>query len=342
MASVETSIEGMITQINGQYFNLMTQITAYAKAKGWDLSEPDTNILTAIVSQRPEKEDVDYLTGDKRLFDPKDISGGFPVYQPVVEIDWQGLYDALITNKSRVWESAEMDNLIATMQGLILGDDAWLTETYQTNIFDKDRDRRRQILDDSLRLITSRYAARKFRVPTSMLGAQENEALLKYQYDNTNESRELGSKVIDAAKSFQQFAMEKGLSYEQINMGFTQAYNAALLEPIKLKVETYMKQVETAATVFLAKVKAIMVRIDAEKASWELTGTYNENLYKTSSFPWQIYKLEVDTAVEAAKIELEEFKTKVSADLSALVEGFGTMGRMVQTGSSITLNTRKV
>lgn len=342
MAGVETSIENMITQINGQYFSMMNKVNAYGDLKLWDMKEPDIEVLLPTTEERPTISKAAYKTSGDRLFTPDDITdGGFPEYVPPAEIDWNGLYSALTTHKDRVWESAEMDTLIAKMQGLILGDEAWLTADYQANAFDLDRDRRLQTLDDSLRLITSRFAARNFRIPTSMLSTQENVQVLNYQMDNKNQSRELAKAVIEAARNFQQFAIGKGMDYEQINMQFTEAYNLALLEPIKLKVETYMKQIETAANVFGNRVKEIMMKFDAEKASWALTNTYNENLFKAESFPWQMYKLEVDATIEKARIQLEEFNIKITADMNALVNGFKTMGQMVQTGSSITLTTKK-
>ena len=76
--------------------------------------------------------------------------------------------------------------------------------------------------------------------------------------------------------------------------------------------------------------KGIIARFEAEKASWDLTNTYNQMILNKELAPWQIYKMEVEAYSTRVTQQVEKYKTQVIADAGAL-----------QTAASVTIDAMK-
>lgn len=279
------------------------------------------------------------LSKDK-IFDPLSM-GDWPVYRNPELPDWSTLYPSGIPHDHRLWQSAEMDTLIAVVQKMLSGSIAWLSDDYQQKVFDRDRERRRQALADGLRLLNSRHAARGFKLPNSMLTAQESELTQKYYFDNANESRELAKLVEEAARDYQKFGVQQELSYEQLNQNFTNAYDKLIFDLAAERVKSYLAQVEAEARRFEAEVRGVIARMEAERAAWAATLDYNKMQMDVALFPLRQYEIQVKAAAEKYRGQVDVYKIEVETDMKSLESAMKQTSELLKSVSSNDINLTK-
>jgi hypothetical protein len=324
-SSVITAIESVINTAMNDFQEYLNDLNTYALQRfgsgpfttNHNLAPPTLEFPDA-PSDTSDQVDI----RKDRLFDPTTLApGGWPTYHQPNRPNWDSLFADMEPHVERQWVSSELDGLIAIANRMADGDLSYLTNAFQQNMFDKDRDRRLQSLEDALNAIAARHAAMGFTLPTSMLLAQQNELMMKHQFDTTNESREIIRLVEESARNYRIAGLQQGLQVEQIMVQFTGAYDRLLFEKVRTIVDVYLKEVDTEARSFEAQVKAITLRLEAEMLSWKLTDEYNTTQMNADLYPWKKYEIQVRAAAEKARGQVQLFAEKVKADVQALETG---------------------
>lgn len=338
---VSASIEMAVSHAETDYGSFLTDVANFGSIKlGGSFTVPGTLDLPDV----PADTVVTYQTD--KMFDPDAVlAGGWPVYVAPISPDWAALWATVSTHDDRVWQSTDLDALALKLAEIVQGGNAvWLTAEYQSRIYDRDSDRRLQTLNDMMDIAAARHAARGNRMPNSSLSVQESELLQKYQFDNTEQSREIAKVVEEAAMKYMQFGIEKGLTLEEINMKFTSSFDQMILETVKSRYETFIRQIEAESGVFKSQVMAIVSKLEAEKTAWDLTNSYNNMLLDADMAPWKKYKLQVETLVLEYQEKVRLYGTRVDAEVKAMQERGRAIGQIMTIGSQseITLLTGKV
>lgn len=339
ISSLGLTMQNLVSQTATQFQDYLNDMNTYALQRmtpGTD-TFPNPYNLDNPIYDFPDKP-VDSGTLDLQDEQLIKVTTPFPVFTPPPPITIEDKWAEEVPHLERLWVSSELDTLINLIENMASGDSSWFSNTYQIKAFDSDRDRRLQTLDDSLRLIAAKHAARGFRLPTSMLHAQENEVIQKYQFDLTNLSREITKIVEEAARDFMKYGVEKGLSYEELNIGFTTAYDKLLIEKTLAIVDVYIKQVEATAKIFEAEVKAIISQFEAEIAAWALTNEYNKVQMEVDLYPIKKYSALVEGAAAKGELDFKTWSEKVAADYNSLSTGMTTASDTIKSAMAADVN----
>lgn len=234
---------------------------------------------------------------------------------PSNTIDLDAIFGQYETYRENIWESANLQKIYNKTLDWLNGIDVYLSVEYQQNVFDNDRDRRLQALDDGLRTIASRHAARGFRLPTSYLSAQENELLQKYQFDATNSSREINKAVIEAAKEFQRFGAEKGIAIEQVNTQFTTAYNAAILDRLRTILDGHIKSFDLSLRGSELLIKIATTRAELLKMGYDAAISLQKLKTDKKQIEFDIYKTQVGVQISAKELEVKLYQLQVDTQI---------------------------
>jgi len=135
--------------------------------------------------------------------------------------------------------------------------------TYQNSIFNEELERNLQTLNDIYDLADAKTGARGFTYTNDFGNSLKIDAQQKYQFDRTQVSRTISKTIVEWARQNYQFAIEKGLSYEQMEMDFTYKYCTAFVQIyrdlVMAALEVYKAQIE----VLIAPIEALIKELDA-------------------------------------------------------------------------------
>jgi hypothetical protein len=153
--------------------------------------------------------------------------------------------------------------------------------TFQNAIFNEEYERNKQTLNDLYDLADAKTGARGFSYTNDFGNSLKLDAQQKYQFDKTQISRTISKTITEWARLNYQFAIEKGLAYETMEMDFTYKFSTAFVQIYKEMIlailETYKAQIE----VLVAPIDALVKELNADIAFSQLSvevGKTNEGL----------------------------------------------------------------
>ena len=205
------------------------------------------------------------------------------------------------TNNDYVWKGAGASNLMTAIMSIVNSGGLGVTGPYTQAIFNEDRERKLQTLNDALMIIASKTGARGFRRVTSMTAAQENELILKYQFDQEQLSRNIIKTVEEHMRNNIQVAIQNGNTLEKMHMDFANAYDKLFTDMAIAVVNRYKARIECEVAIFTAKTEVLKT---------------NAYLYKMQAEVEQIRRTmelsEYDASISKHKAEIEEYKAYMS------------------------------
>lgn len=230
-----------ITTINGQAQTIINYLNQYYAGvsirvlnnlAGISLTTPSgvdptalTEIQDAINTYNTALKALPFPTAALNSVLPPDLS-------TFVNPKWQGVGWTSLRNQIAVFYSTATSNAE--------------TEAMQTYLINKDVERRNRILIDLYSAAEMNTASKGFLFPNGMTVALKLDAQAKHQFDADTASREIGKMVIEWAKNNYQHAIDKGISAQQLDVEFNMKFGQLLVE------------------IFVAQVKAIIDKLDAE------------------------------------------------------------------------------
>ena len=236
---------------------------------------------------------------------------------------------------SHVWDTTEMNSLQQKVFDALSSGGIGLSQSLQDAIFQSDRERKLQVLSDSLQAVDAGMGAKGFRLPNDMLKAARNEVIQKYQFDLENQSREITKLMEEHARINWQFCVEKGISSEQFHADFTTRYDQMFIEMKRAAVEQYRLEVEAEVAVYKSKIEGIIARLNAYKARADVSvAGMNAQIEKA--------KLELDTSYKSASIAIESYKASGSKQIHAYDAYAKLVQSFAQTATGGLLTIQKV
>lgn len=136
----------------------------------------------------------------------------------------------------------------------------------QTALWEKDKERRDQTLQDSLALVDSVQGGKGFEYPTHFLTGARNEIIQKHQFDETNRSREILISMEEAIRKGWEFCINQGIEIEKIHVGFIQAYAAMFKQNVEAIVTAYRAEVDAYIAKMNAELRKLLGAIEANNA----------------------------------------------------------------------------
>lgn len=126
--------------------------------------------------------------------------------------------------KTHVWESTFFDDLESTITTFIENGGTGINATVQNAIFEQGYDRRRRMLKDNLRDVFAGAGARGWLLPRDMEVAARNDLMDKFDMDYNDANLKTVQIVAERAQQNVQWAMEHGISIENIHQSFAINY----------------------------------------------------------------------------------------------------------------------
>ena len=227
-------------------------------------------------------------------------------YNPPADI---GPFEML---KSRVWEGEVSDqiqsNILSYIDSMGIPD-----KEFQDAIFNKEYDRKLQTLNDLFELADAKVGARGFTYNNSLSTALKLDAQQKYQFDKTEVGREILRIVTDWARQNYQFAIDKGISFEQWNSDFTYKYCTGFVEIYKNLLLTSVERLKADLAQYLEPIRALL---EAAKLPIEL-GTANAQIaMQNAEMNYKDNLKEINEAIDVYKVRaqssISDFQTQVN------------------------------
>lgn len=181
--------------------------------------------------------------------------------------------------------------------------------TYQNSIFNEEFERNLQTLNDLYDLADAKTGARGFTYTNDFGNSLKLDAQQKYQFDRTQVSRTISKTITEWARQNYQFAIDKGLSYEQIEMDFTYKYCTAF-------VQIYRDLVMAALEVYRAQIEVLIAPIDALIKELDAAIKYSQILI-------DIEKTNENLKQHRSEIQIQEALQKYGNDISSATNKLG-------------------
>lgn len=247
----------------------------------------------------------------------------------ILQATYEDLTSTLVAHKDHVWEAEEAQYIWDQIRASFVSGGIGLTQSLQNAIFNTDRERKLQVLNDSLQAVTARLGSRGFNIPNNMLTGPRNEIIQKYQFDYDNQSREIVKLMEEHARTNWQFCVDKGIGLEQFHADFTNKYDVLFIEMIKASLDKYRIAVEVELNAFRTKLESINAILQTAKLRIDASATgLNAEIEKA--------KLEVDIAAKAATIAVQSH----SAEVSRLSQAYSSYADLVKSFANTAMGGR--
>jgi len=254
-----------------------------------------------------------------------DIEADFQISQKVI-LDWnppsipdvptfilQAQYEdiSVQTHLNYVWTTDGSTQVKDAIWNIIYNNGIGISQALQDSLFNADRERKLLALNDALTLIAARTGGKGFRKPTSVTAAQENEAILKYQFDLENQSREITKLMEEHARTNMQFATQQGIAFETFHADFANKYDAMFLSMKKTAIELYVSKINAEIAAYEAYVKGLIQKVELAKAEAQYFSTVGNVLLDK-------YKADIQQATAKAELAFRTAETNSKNTLNAL------------------------
>lgn len=256
----------------------------------------------------------------------------------IPDFDLQAQYSdfSYQTHYNYVWDTSGEAKVYDAIWNIINEQGVGLSQDLQDSIFRADRERKLLALNDALTAINAKTGSKGFRKVNSITGAQQNEVILKYQYDLENQTREITKLMEEHARTNLQFAVQQGIAFENFHADFANKFDNMFVEMKKTAVQLYVSQVQAEVAVFEATVKSILQQVEIAKAEVQYFATAGNVLIEK-------YKADIQQAVARTNLAFEVGKTNLQSTLTALEGAAKTAQGVMQAvgASSIEVATKK-
>lgn len=234
--------------------------------------------------------------------------------------------DEIEKYRKHVWEDTHLDTLLATV--MAYAESGGLpTQAMQDAIFDQDRERKQRALNDSLDIIKAQTSSRGFKYANGQTNAAMLDLMQKHQMDLENQSREITKLCEEWARQNFQFAIQQGISIEQLHMDFAYKYSAISREfyatLLSAVLEKYRTQMQMELEKLEANVKAVMTRAEAYKANADISTV-------AGRLQLEKYRLDIDQNLGLFNGTISNISNTTSRQLNAAIAYANTTQGLIQ------------
>lgn len=185
-----------------------------------------------------------------------------------------------------------------------------ISEAVQQALFDNMRERDLQLVADALDMVRSNYGKTGFPLPTSMLRAQENEVVKKYQDDRSNRNREVTALIAERAQDTMKAAVSSGIRMEEVQSRFSLGFARLFMDVSSQLIQQYRLMQDAEIAEFEGQIKAILAKTQIAEINSRLEYAYQEQLLKQ----WEI---ETSAAIEKTKANIQQAAQATEVKLRA-------------------------
>jgi hypothetical protein len=194
-----------------------------------------------------------------------------------------------------------------------------ISDAVQDALFNNQRERDLQALNDGLQAVAATDAKRGFAYPTHR--RRTTEVIVNYQQTRENRSREITAMMADLAQKNALAAIQANISIEQLHSGFSLGFAQVWKEIKSFIIEKFRIESEIRIAEFDALVKAILAGYNVAEVNGRLDISYQELLAKK----WEVEMREASTRTSALIQEaVEQTKIRLSA-AGGYVQGLSGM-----------------
>ena len=187
-------------------------------------------------------------------------------------------------------------------------------KSYQDAIFNEDYNRKLQTLNDLYDLADAKVGARGFTYNNDQSTALKLDAQQKYQFDLTQIGRDITKLVTEWARQNYQFAIDKGISFEQFHADFTYKYCTGYVDIYKNLVMASIERFKAELGKYVEPIRAL---IEAAKLPLEVSKMNTDINIANANTNLEAIKLQVQEAVQVydanVRSSLGIFQTQVQA-----------------------------
>lgn len=187
-----------------------------------------------------------------------------------------------------------------------------ISDDVQQALFDNMRERDLQNVADALDMVRRNYGKTGFPLPTSMLRAQENEVVKRYQEDRANRNREVTALIAERAQDTMKAAVSAGVRMEEVQSQFSLQFAKLFIDVTSQLVQRYRLEQDAEIAEFEGQVKALMARVQIGEINANLDYAYQEQLLKK----WDI---EVQSALERTRSYIQQAAQNTQIKLQAAI-----------------------
>lgn len=240
--------------------------------------------------------------------------------------------DSLEKYRSHIWQAADLDTLQAKLMEYVQTGGVGIEQDVQDAIFNQGRERDLQAVRDAMDLAGARTGARGCRYPTSMTKALQREILTTYQNAKTDLNREIVKLMAELAQKNVQFAIQSGISIEQLHSEFAVRFSALHLDKVKTILEKFKVEQDSYVAEFDGKLRGILANLEVEKVNGNLELSYQGALEKK----WEI---EANILLEKGKAQVQQAEqannVKIEAAKAVAITAMGTMTSLSSNAVSV-------
>lgn len=254
--------------------------------------------------------------------------------QAILNIDLSN--DSLTKYRSHIWQATDLDTLQNKLMEYIESGGVGIEQAVQDAIFNQGRERDLQILRDKMDLAGARTGAKGCRYPNSMTKAEQRVALSEYGYGKEDLNREITKIMADLAQKNVQFAIQAGISVEQLHSDFAIKYSALYLDNAKLIIDKFRTEQEAYVSEFEGTLRGILANLEVEKVNGTLELQYQGNLQEK-------WRIESEILLEKGKAQVQQAEQANNVKLSAAANLVGATTGMMQalSSNSVAVVTKK-
>lgn len=209
---------------------------------------------------------------------------------------------------------------------------------FQSAIFNESVERNLQTLNDLLDLAEAKTGARGFTYPNSMTTILKLDAQQKWQFDRNQINRDTTKLVTEWARQNYQFAIEKGITFEQFHADFTYKYCTAFVDIYKnlvmASIERFKAELSKAVEPIKAYLEAAKLPVEIAKANADID-KINAELRANDN------TRKIDEAIKKFDINSRQYVQVFSEQIKALTAVASDTANLVQAASRSVIGIQK-
>lgn len=193
----------------------------------------------------------------------------------------------------KIWKDALADQIETSISSYIttmgIPD-----KSYQDAIFNESFDRNLQSLNDLYNLADAKVGARGFTYTNDQGTILKLDAQQKYQFDRNQINRDITKLVTEWARQNYQFAIDKGIAFEQFHADFTVKYCTAFVDIYKSMIMVSIERFKAELGKYVEPIKAL---VEAAKLPVEVDKINADISKANAELNQQSNKIQIDEAV---------------------------------------------
>jgi hypothetical protein len=206
-----------------------------------------------------------------------------------------------------------LDSVQQTLLGWITSGGVGISTDVQNALWNNNRARRQQSLQDAVDALHSKDANRGFAYFSG--DYEENSLLIEYMQQDENLNYQITAKMAELAQQNVQFAVSQQVSIESLQASFSQGMAGVYLNLKRLIIEKFKIECDERIEEFKAQLEAIVAGYSLSETNGKLAISYQELLEKQ----WQVLmeqgtdrtKSLIQQSEEATRVQLQATETLV-------------------------------